>query len=214
MDVLLDFASSLSEQRDGECRVQLLEYLGHRRVQGARKLHRVVVRRRRAATRSLKRCASTIKRNFERERSRMQWSADAAAAALELSGELANWPKLHAGNLHPFRLKVKELRNVLRLSGEQGGLIDELGEVKNKIGEWHDWTELAKIAEDVLQHANGCEVMAEIRARTRQLFQGTVTSASHLRQKYFEQPRATTTRTREPRRVAQPVLKATASLAA
>jgi CHAD domain-containing protein len=214
MDVLIEFASVLSPGRDGECRVQLLEHLGHKRVQGARKLHKVVARRRGVATESLKRCESSIARNFKNGKGGNSWSADAAATALELSGELANWPKLSATNLHPFRLKVKELRNVLQLSGKKDTLVDSLGEVKDKIGEWHDWTELAEIAQDVLRHSNRCEVMKQIRWRAKQQFQAALASANQLREKYFSQSRAKNKRRMRSPPVTDAVLEATARLAA
>jgi len=36
-----------------------------------------------------------------------EWPIDAMSLALQLSNELASWPRLDAGNLHPFRLKVQ-----------------------------------------------------------------------------------------------------------
>ena len=37
----------------------------------------------------------------------------------------------------------------------------ELGEVKDAIGEWHDWEELAGIATQVIQHKR-CELLVRI----------------------------------------------------
>lgn len=214
MDVLMEFACSLSGERDKGCHVQLLEHLGHSRVQGARKLHKVVVLKRRPATQSLKRCASSIKRNFDRAKGQKEWPADAAAAALELSAEVANWPKLNAKNLHSFRLKVKELRYVLQLSGQESELVEMLGEVKDKIGEWHDWTELSAIAEDLLQHSGRCDVQEQIRAGARERFQKAMALANRVREEYFQQPGAKNKRRRRSLQMKEPALKASASLAA
>lgn len=215
MDVLIGFASTLSADRDHQCHVQLLEHLGHKRFQGARKLHQEVVQQRRVATQWLKRCASVIERNFTSENGRKQWSADATAAALEFSGELASWPKLNAKNLHPFRLKLKELRNVLQLSGQDSELVEMLDEAKDKIGAWHDWTELSIIAEDVLQHSGRCDVQEQIRAGARERFENAMMLANRLREKYFEQPgRKQSKRGARSLQVKEPVLKASASLAA
>lgn len=214
MDVLMEFACSLSGERDQECHVQLLEHLGHSRFQAARKLHKVAVLRRRAATQSLKRCASSIKRNFNGAKDQKEWPADAAAAALELSAEVANWPKLNGKNLHPFRLKLKELRYVLQLSGQDSELVDMLGEVKDKIGEWHDWTELATIAQDLLQHSGRCDVQEQIRAGARQRLQKAMALANRVREEYFEKPGAKNKRRGRSLHMKEPVLKASASLAA
>jgi CHAD domain-containing protein len=213
MDVLTGFASTLSSRSDGDCLVQLLEQLGHDRYEGARKLHKTVNRERNAATRSLKRCSSSIKRNLNGSKGREQWPTNATSSALRLSGELAGWPKLNAGNLHPFRLKVKELRYILQLSGQSGDLIDRLGEVKDAIGEWHDWTELATIAKDVQEHSGRCDVVEQIESGAKKRFDKALTLANRLRQEYFGRP-LKNKRTPRSRSANEPVLKASAALAA
>jgi CHAD domain-containing protein len=214
MDVLMAFASTLSSDRDNECLVQLLEHLGQQRFRGARKLHKTAAKKRGVATQSLKRCSSTIKRNFNRKKGRSQWPADASATALQLSSELANWPKLNTDNLHPFRLKIKELRYVLQLSGDSGKLVDMLGEVKDKVGEWHDWTELATIAKDVLEHSGRCDVLEQIRSGAKRRFDEALALANRLRAQYFDQSHGRNKRGSGALPVKEPVLKATAKLAA
>jgi CHAD domain-containing protein len=69
-------------------------------------------------------------------------------------------------NIHPFHLKVKELRNVLQLGqNSDSKLIAELGAVKDQVGLWHDWSELAAISSKVLDHGVGCPIAAQIRSR-------------------------------------------------
>jgi CHAD domain-containing protein len=162
----------------------------------------------------LKRCSSWIKRNFKGKLGHSEWPLDAAAIALQLSQELVRWPKLTAQNLHAFRLKVKQLRYVLQLSGKKDDLVEMLGEVKDKIGEWHDWTELACIVEDVLQHSGRCEVVEQIRSGAKLRFDKAMTLANHLRQRYFENPSAKNRRTPSEAQVKQPILRAAATLAA
>jgi CHAD domain-containing protein len=67
-------------------------------------------------------------------------AAEAMAAAAKLSRELAQPATLNKSNLHPYRLKVKELRYILQMadSPDTRDFIDSLGAVKNAIGEWHD----------------------------------------------------------------------------
>jgi CHAD domain-containing protein len=144
MDVLTGFASTLSEDGNNQCLVQLLEHLGETRFQGARALRRSVKKRKQIAGKRLKRCSRYIVDNLSGSKKRQrEWMTDSAAVALQLSGELAKWPRLTRDNLHPFRLKVKELRNVVRLSADSGELVKVLGDVKDSIGEWHDWMELS-----------------------------------------------------------------------
>jgi len=140
MDVLTGFAATLSSDGHDQCLVKLLEHLGEERARGASRLRKTVANHRKVARRRLKACSTVIEEQFnKRARQEREWPVDATAAALHVSGELANWPKFSLHNLHPFRLKVKELRYVLELAGEDTKFTEQLGEVKDKIGEWHDW---------------------------------------------------------------------------
>jgi CHAD domain-containing protein len=213
MDVLTGFASTLANGSDNECLVELLEHLGQKRFDGARKLHRTVVRSRGSASQLLKRCSSLIWRRFQGKEGQVDWPMDAAATALQLSAKLGKWPKLTADNLHAYRLKVKELRNVLQLSGKDDEMAEKLGEVKDAIGEWHDWTELAGIAGEVLDHGQRCEVREQIRAETKRRFDKALVLATRVRRQYFEKPRAKKKRG-QTEAVNEKLLKATAKLAA
>ena len=213
MDVLTGFASTLAVDSDGNCLVQLLEHLGQKRFNAARKLHKSVVRRQGSASQSLKRCSSAIRRRFADQDVLLDWPMDAAARALTLSAELGRWPRLTARNLHPFRLKVKELRNILKLSGDDDVLMEKLGEVKDAIGGWHDWTELGGIADRVLDHGQNCELREQIRAETKRRFDKALTLANRIREQNFELPRAKRKRGKT-QVLKEPVLKATAKLAA
>jgi CHAD domain-containing protein len=212
MDVLTGFASTLPTESDNQYRVQLLEHLGKRRFDGARKLHKAVVRNRKLATRSLKGCSSSINKRLGKK-GRSDGASDASATALQLSRELANWPKLSVSNLHRFRLKVKELRNVLRLSGQNDPLVNDLGKVKDAIGEWHDWAELGNIADEMLDHSEGGELRAQIRTEVKRRFDKAIQLASRLRQEYFELRHSKNKHARS-QPLKEPVLEASAQLAA
>lgn len=219
MDVLTGFASTLPHEADNECLVRLLEHLGQERFRDARKLYRTATKREPLARKSLKRCSSMIERNLGQKKNRGSantWPLDAAAAAMQISGELTAWPKLTTQNLHPFRLKVKELRNVLQLSGGKDDLIEMLDEVKDTIGEWHDWTELSAIAADVLQHDQGCELQKELRSVVQKKLQKAMELANQLRAEYFNQKPKSRTRKRSAKEpgVQRPVLESAAKLAA
>lgn len=173
MDVLTGFSATLSSNHDGQCLVKLLEYLGEERARGASKLRKTVAKRRKTASKRLKACSSLLEKNFDKRIGKLQkeWPADAVAAALRMSGELTSWPRLSTGNLHSFRLKVKEMRYVLQLSGQEDELTDDLGEVKDRIGEWHDWTELDAIAREVLSECKNCGVITRIEQTAKQKFE-------------------------------------------
>ena len=192
MDVLTGFASKLRPNGDEECLVELLEYLGAERYKQARKLHREVQWNRKAIASRLKRSSEYIEKvlahSQQHSEKETEWPIDAMSLALQLSNELASWPRLDAGNFHPFRLKVKELRYALQLAkNPDADLIESLGEVKDAIGEWHDWEELTGIAGKVLDHGPGRNLIRMIRSTAKEKFDHALSITNRMRQKYSDQ---------------------------
>src|SRR5262249_7589657 len=135
------------------------------------------------AKRGCKRWERSLSKSFQKgNQQKKHFSEEAAATALQLSSELRSWPALNRSNLHPFRLKVKELRYVLQLSGQDDAFIETLGEVKDAIGEWHDWRELAGIADKVIDHA-GCVLRKQIHSTVESKFNGAMSRAESMRKK-------------------------------
>lgn len=216
MDVLTGFSATLSNNGDGQCLVKLLEHLGEERAQRASTLRKTVTKRRKVASKHLKACASFIEKNLVKHSInwRSEWPEYATAAVLRMSRDLMRWPRLSANNLHPFRLKVKEMRYVLQLSGEDNELTERLGEVKDQIGEWHDWTELDAIAKEVLSDCKNCRLVAKIEQTAKQKFEAALETAQQLRGKYFQPQGGHHKRSRKKIAIIEPVLKVAAGLAA
>lgn len=200
MDVLTDFAASLDPKADGDCRLRLMEHLTIRRNKAAAKLLRKVSANEKQARNGLKQIGKLAEAGLDaantrnakpKDRSKMrEKSAESMASSLEIEQELRDWPKLTEKNIHPFRLKVKELRYVLQLGeNSDSKLIDALGEAKEQIGLWHDWNELSGIAAKVLDHGAACPITSEIRSRTKQELEKALQSADALREEYLHQPR-------------------------
>jgi CHAD domain-containing protein len=199
MDVLTAKALTIDWRGEQDCLVRLLEHLGAERSKRALKLRSAIAKRRRKVRRSL-------------ERSREDDDAETVRAtiahALQVTSKLSHPGRLSKNNLHEYRLKVKELRDVLRLSNEaaDSALVPKLEEVKDAIGDWHDWVELSDIAAERLDHGSACELSKRIAATRDQkyrhalsLTQGLI--ADHLR------PRV------KKASVAPPVLEAVAAIA-
>jgi len=98
---------------------------------------------------------------------------EAMANALQLSAELAAPARLDKKNLHPYRLKVKELRYVLQLANDSDHqqFVEKLGEVKDAIGEWHDWDVVREEAREALRDDGSRALEAELEARTQRAYQ-------------------------------------------
>lgn len=201
MDVLTAFASAMTCDGENDCIVELLTYLGAKRFRFAAKLENAASKRQNKALHGLKRFSDLIEGRFSAPETRGQeiceWRADATAAVRALSSDLAAWPEPAVGNLHAFRILVKELINVLRLADEpESEVLDALGEVKNTIGEWHDWNELKKFAAKVLRHGRSCGLRTKIDSIVKQKLERAVLAASQLKQR-FVKTSANTERKRE-----------------
>jgi len=57
------------------------------------------------------------------------------------------------------------LRDVLQLSDRPGDreFLEKLGEVKDAIGEWHDWEELIAMATQLLDHGTSCKLIKHLK---------------------------------------------------
>jgi CHAD domain-containing protein len=223
MDVLTSYASQLS-CRDGEreCLVDLLEYLGAQRQKYAKKLDRVRKQYASALRKQLKQISremdKALPRNGSQDSGGNTVNTEAAASALHLLSELTKPAHLSRNNLHPYRLKVKELRNVLEMAknAKEEEFVKRLGEVKDAIGEWHDWEELLAIGKDVLDHRPNCQVLAELRKTADAKFKHALSLAESMRKQFLRvsDPARKRSSRGNARGPAEPVWSATAALAA
>jgi CHAD domain-containing protein len=187
-------AEQAAEQtQEQNCLLGLLQYLAVKRHRQARKMGAMVRELGRPLRRTLARERSAIAK-VARENSRSSSgdeqaespSVHAAARGLQLAEQLNQPARLGPTNLHPYRLKLKELRYVLELEEPQPArqeLIDAIKKVQDAIGEWHDWMSLGDIAADVLDH-DRCRVIAQIKATAASRFANALAAAQSLRSRY------------------------------
>src|SRR5579863_7148454 len=223
MDVLTDFLSRVPRpDEEGECYVQVLEHLGARRQTYAKNFDSARERYEPELKKGLKRISREIVEALP-SHGKKDWatnpaSADVAASALKLLVELSQPLRLAKTNLHPYRLKVKELRNLLQMAEEsdQQEFVRTLGEVKDAIGEWHDWQELVMIAVKVLDHGSRCQLLSELRRTGETKYRRALTLTETMRKQFLRMPDRTTKRASRHRMVgpAEPVWSATAALVA
>jgi CHAD domain-containing protein len=216
MDVLTASAATLTRDGEEQCLTQLLEHLGAERLRLVRKLHGEVAERQKEVRRRLKQYSTLTAKSAVVSKKGSpkvyEWPADATATALQLLNELTAWPRLTRSNLHPYRLKIKELRYILQLGDEADtGFVDALGEVKGSIGEWHDWTELSSIASEILDHGSHCALLKEIRSNTTDKFNDALSLAEAMRRKYLRSAPASKGRSTK---LKEPVLITAAKLVA
>jgi CHAD domain-containing protein len=175
--------------------VQLLEYLGAERAKQAKKLRTVAQDNGPSIRRNLKRLSKKVDRLAESPKSdRSRADIDNASALADIAGKLRFPKKLTKRNLHPYRLQVKELRYVLQLSEMQNQpeLVGTLGEVKDAIGEWHDWEELVVIASDVLDDGPQASLVQQLKKISDEKFEQALSITNKMRSTYIDGKRRRT----------------------
>jgi CHAD domain-containing protein len=189
MDVLTADAISMSKvtgQQDHL--IELVHHLGAKRYKQAKRLCSLVQRKGGVISKGVKRLSTRLRRRMSSSNSRDDSSGpeEALASVIHLLRDLKRPPTLSPQNLHPYRLKVKKLRDVIRLAQGpvQAGLVAALGEAKDAIGDWHDWEELLSIAVKVLDGQSG-SLLDKIKRVTAKKYNHALSRTLHMRRKYL-----------------------------
>src|SRR5215813_4823412 len=187
MDVLTAFAAGVRPQGEEECS----EQLGAKRRSASKKLHDVVAKNGQVARSRLKTTLAELEEKVPKEVDNAPGSnnarSQATATALRLESELASVKSLTRNNLHPYRLTVKNLQNILRMAENSGSkdFLDLLGRVKDAIGEWHDWEGLLAIAQEVLNHGRKCELLRELKRISDEKYVSALSQTENMRKRFL-----------------------------
>jgi len=188
MDVLTAHLAAMHSDSDPSCRTQLFEYLGAKRYRRADRLTGLLEDDGPALRRKLRRLAKGIDKDKGLDSGKKASKAHRkqSAQVLELAAGLSEPALLSRANLHPYRLKVKELRDALRMAGgtRDSRFADALGQCQDAIGEWHDWEELIAIAEKILGHGPPCPLLQELKEIKKRKLDGALAIAERLRTDY------------------------------
>jgi CHAD domain-containing protein len=215
MDVLTAKVCSVRAKDEQDCAVQLLEHLGNERRRQAKKLHSTVLKESAPLKKGLRQTSYDLDKLFQ-EGQPSEAGSEASGRAVQLASDLAIPPRLNKQNLHPYRLKVKELRYVLQMGEKngQGSFVRDLGAVKDAIGEWHDWEELTGIANEVLDHGSGCPLLQKLKEVSETTFKEALALANKLRRHVKVSQRKESRNSRTNSGLSRPVLVATSAMIA
>ena len=193
MDVLTGHAITVKpENGEQDCLIQLLERLGATRVKHAKRLRQEVKRCAPQTRKDLGRVGKTVQRlDRAAKDGGSAPETQTTRVTAEMAAELHIPAHLNRNNLHPYRIKVKQLRYVLQLSQEapHDRFVAALGEVKDCIGEWHDWGELVAIASDLLGHGPQCKFVQQLKRIAREKFEKALAITNKMRATYVERQR-------------------------
>jgi CHAD domain-containing protein len=198
MDVLLADARKLARYCDGESLNHLVAHLETARQQSAGELQHALHHRRKAVLEDLKEYSRFVASLAKHAQSSSRSDAEAGRAQEEINSsamnvlrELGDWKPLDADNLHEFRLKVKQLRYTLQLDAQaDASLVEALGDVQRRVGDWHDWHQLEEIARGVLVLEEDHALLDRIGETVKRRFDRALAAANALRGKYLNMPMA------------------------
>jgi CHAD domain-containing protein len=203
MDVLTGNALKLPRNSDAGSLGRLIALLETMRQESASALLDTVSEKRKPARHLLKQYSRLVEASFngkhngkrngksngnQKESGRQSASSGRPVenAIDGLTSELSLWPALDEENIHPFRLKVKELRSILQLFPKSDTrLVAALGKVKDQIGEWHDWQQLAQFARHALDRDIDRPLLDQIDQIGAQKLKQALTAANVLRRRHL-----------------------------
>ena len=196
MDVLIANARRLARHSAGDSLARLIEHLQIARRQNADVLERALGRRHHTVRQNLKEYSRLVRSVLGAKKGSASDSVPPNqphegfhSAAMVVARELGEWPPLDADNIHAFRLKVKQLRYILQLSADtDAALVDALGNVQRRVGDWHDWQQLDEIAREVLNPERDGALLARIAQTAKRKFDQALAAANALRGKYLTMP--------------------------
>jgi CHAD domain-containing protein len=217
LDVLTSDLAGLHVKEEQNCLVQLFEYLGAQRYKHAARLVRSIEENKPAIRKRLKKTSrqiETLLGTNGQASSQNRAIADAVASAMESASELAMPANLNRGSLHEYRLKIKEMGDVLQLSDDSSHVkfVEALDKVKDAIGEWHDWEELIAIAMKILGHGPSCRLLHELRVASSRKYELALSLTNKLRKDYLKP--ADSGRGADKNKPGQQVIKAVSRIAA
>ena len=196
MDVLISHLRRMKRHSAGDSLARLVGHLESAREKSAAELRRTLGRRRKAARDKLKQYSRMVKSALTPAKSDATNAGQTGppqegvhTTAMNFVRELGEWPRLDASNIHAFRLKVKELRYVLQLYADaDAGFVEALGDAQRRIGDWHDWQQLADIGRAILDPAQDAALLNRIDGIARRKLVQALVSANALRGRHLAMP--------------------------
>lgn len=192
LDVLTGYVLGLDIKGERDCMVELAETFGMNRAKHVKGLRKLVLNSRSKLRRRLKRSASKLDKLVKEAQECTRHSMprcvrESTAKPLQLLEKLKTPARLNKANLHPYRLKVKALLYVLQLAdrADEQEFVEKLQEVKDAIGEWHDWEELLAIASDILDHGAECKLLPKLKATSEEKYNRALLLTNEMRAKFI-----------------------------
>jgi len=184
LERLEDLRRRAGKVRDIDVQVQLLSEIGNGSTARDRKALTDLLEKKRA--RHARRLVTTLARQANAKFfARMERIAEKIAAGpseynrplapleearlqlSKLAEAFAEHESLKPNRLHEARIQLKKIRYLAELaddSRERSAFLDGIRSVQTAVGDWHDWEELAWLAEKRFADRVNCHLLREVRA--------------------------------------------------
>ncbi len=175
LDVQTGLLSAIANGSAARDRRALADLLKRKRLRQAERLRSVIRKLRGAkffshlARIGEKAAAVSVSTGLPLRQARQQLSG--------LAAEFASRQPIQPRLLHQVRIRMKKIRYLAELDGEsadQQRFLHALKSAQDALGAWHDWEELAAIAEKQFGGRMNCPLLVEVRA----LFAGRYSAAT------------------------------------
>ena len=106
------------------------------------------------------------------------------------SASAKNSAPLTQTTLHRYRIAGKKARYIAELAKDDPGatqFVDELKQMQDVIGDWHDWLQLSERASEMFGAVQDSALVAALRNITRAKFRHSLTVLAETRQKLFSE---------------------------
>jgi CHAD domain-containing protein len=187
LDVQVESLQALNIGREGECKELVLQRLKERRKKAVKRLLAALDKRTVGRIeKRLGRAARKVSRARPAVPANRQEPNAVEAAARRLQKLQSKLP-LSEETLHEYRLRGKRMRYTLELSRDPQAarLVDQLKEMQDAIGKWHDSVVLLESAQAAIDHNGSCPLLVALRNLSKaqlwqalQLTRGTLASVA------------------------------------
>lgn len=153
LDVFAELLLSLRSSRNDASKQRLIKHIQSLRPEALGALDHTVSKYQKRIRRGLTLERIQTLKSVSGVRAEMgEVDACCEKAVRKQASRLASTGKVEESNAHEFRVRVKRLRDMLGFCDNASQeTLAKLGELKDLLGEWHDWQELQLLAKDALQ---------------------------------------------------------------
>jgi CHAD domain-containing protein len=168
LDIQIALLRGLKMPEGARHKLQLMQMLTEERAKGERKMAQYMTRNR----------VRDLRKRLKRTASELNLNADPWDRARGLLRELSNLPAQSSEEtLRQYRIDGKRARYLVELAAktpETDAVIEQLKNLQQVLGDWHDWLKLSQRAEAMFRSTAGSPLVAALQNLARAKFRQAI----------------------------------------